>query len=90
MKWKWSNCSGLAIFEFINHDKVTFLSARTSPNFFHFPRQVKRPLPLDFVLERDPGNIFYCQRDVGNCTDQVFVFLLFDRHEYTHTESSGL
>ena len=33
--------SGLTIFEFINHDKVTFLSARISPNSPHFPRQVK-------------------------------------------------
>ena len=39
---------------------------------------------------RDPKNIFYYQRDVENCTDQVLDFLLFDGHEYTHTESSGL
>ena len=58
--------------------------------FPHFPRQVKRALPLDFALERDPKNIFYYQRDVDNYTEQVFNFFLFDRREYTHTESSGL
>ena len=46
-------------------------------------------LPFDFALERDPKNIFYYQRDVENYTDQVLNFLLFDRHEYIHTESSG-
>ena len=35
-------------------------------------------LPFDFALERDPKNIFYYQRDVENCTDQVLNFLLFD------------
>ena len=58
--------------------------------FPNFPRQVKRALPLDFTLERDPKNIFYYQRDVENYMDQILNFLLFDRHEYMHTESSGL
>ena len=49
-----------------------------------------RALPFNFALERDPKNIFYYQRDVENYTDQVLNFLLFDRHEYIHTESSGL
>ena len=56
----------------------------------HFPHQVKRALPFDFALERDSKNVFYYQRDVENYTDQVFNFLLFDRHEYIHMESSGL
>ena len=47
-------------------------------------------LPFNFALERDPKNIFYYQRDVENYTDQVLNFLLFDRHEYIHTESSSL
>ena len=47
-------------------------------------------LPFDLVLKRDPKNIFYYQRDIENYTDQVLNFLLFDRHEYIHTESSGL
>ena len=38
---------------------------------------------------KDPKIIFYYQRDVENYTDQVLNFLLFDRHEYIHTESSG-
>ena len=37
-------------------------------------------LPFDFVLERDPKNIFYYQHDIGNYMDQVVSFLLFDRH----------
>ena len=76
--------SGLTIFEFINHDKATVLSARTSANFSHFPSQV------NFMLERDPKIIFYYQHDVENCTDQVLNFLLLDRHEYICTESFSL
>ena len=58
--------------------------------FSHFPRQVKRALPFDFALERDPKNIFYYQRDIENYTDQILNFLLLVRHEYIHTEFSGL
>ena len=47
-------------------------------------------LPFDFALERDLKNIFYYQHDIGNYTDQVLNFLLFNRHEYIHMESSGL
>ena len=47
-------------------------------------------LPFDFALEREPKNIFYYQHDIENYMDQVLNFLLFDRHEYIHTESSGL
>ena len=47
-------------------------------------------LLFDLGLERDPKNIFCYQRDVENYTEQGLNFLLFDRHEYTHTESSGL
>ena len=39
-RWRWSNCLGLTIFEFINQDKVSFFSAWISPNFSHFPHQV--------------------------------------------------
>ena len=58
--------------------------------FSHVPRQVKRVLPFDFALEGDPKNIFYYQHDIENYTNQVLNFLLFDRHEYIHMESSGL
>ena len=47
--------SGLTVFEFINHYKVTFFSARTCPNFSHFPRQVKHvhfPSILHWERER--------------------------------------
>ena len=49
-------------------------------------------LRFDFALERerDPKNILCYQRDVENYTDQDLNFLLFNRHEYIHTESSGL
>ena len=33
--------------------------------------------------------MLYHQCDIENYTDQVLNFLLFDRHEYIHTESSG-
>ena len=47
-------------------------------------------LPFDFAFWRDPKDIFYYQVDVQNYTDLVLDFLLFDRHEYIHTESYGL
>ena len=77
------------MFEFINHDKIAFVSARASPNFSYFPLQVNH-FPLDIMLVRDPKNIFYYQHDIQNCTDQALDFELFDRHEYTHTEFAGL
>ena len=83
-------CPGLLLFEFIKHDKVNFFSARTSPNFSHFPRQVKHALPFNFAFETDPKNIFYYQRDAENYMDQVLNVFLFDRHEYIHMESSYL
>ena len=74
------------IFEFINHDKVTFFSARTSPNSSLFPCQVKHVcLPLILFCERDPENIFDYQRDTENYTDQVSNFFLYGGHEYIHT-----
>ena len=61
------------------------------PKFFPLPSPSKTcALLFDFASERDSKNIFYCQRDVENYTDQALNFLLFERHEYTHTESSGL
>ena len=47
-------------------------------------------LPFDFALERDPKNTFYYHHVVENYMDQVLNFSLFERHEYIHTESSGL
>ena len=47
-------------------------------------------LLFNFALESDPKNIFYYQCDVENYTDQVLDFLLFDRHECLHMESSSL
>ena len=81
---RWSNFSGLTIFEFINRHKVTFFSARTSQNSSYFPHQVKHEPFHDFTLERDPKNIFHCQHDVEKYTDQVLDYLLFGRHECTY------
>ena len=59
--------------------------------FSPLPSQSKTcAFPFDFMLERDPKIIFNYQRDVENYPDQVLNFLLFDGHEYIHTESSGL
>ena len=60
--------------------KLPFLNKNMS-KFFPLPSSSRTcACPFDFVLERNPKNIFYCQRDVENFTDQVFNFLLFDRH----------
>ena len=47
----------MTIFEFINHNKVTFPSAR-SPNFSHFPRQVKYVRFPSIPLQRGARKIF--------------------------------
>ena len=48
----------MTIFEFINHDKVTFSSARTSPNFFHFSCQVKHVCSPSILHYRETQKIF--------------------------------
>ena len=78
-------------FEFINYYKATFFLSKNMSKFSYFLHQVKHVcFPLTCVRERDLKNIFYYQHDIENYTDQVLNFLLFDRHEYIHTESSGL
>ena len=90
IKWRWSNFSDLTISEFINHYRVTF-SQQEFSKFLPVPSPSKTcALPFNFALERDPKNIFYYQHDVENYMDQVLNILLFDRHEYIHTESFGL
>ena len=71
---------------------ISYLFLRKNiTNFFPLPSPSKTyAVPFDFALERDPKNIFYYQRDAENYTDQVLDFLLFDRHEYKHTEPSDL
>ena len=62
-----ANFSGLTIFEFMNQDKVTFFSARTSLTFTHYPPSPSGTcaLPFDFMLgRRDSQIIFYYQCDV--------------------------
>ena len=72
-KWRWPNFSGLTIFEFINHYKVTFFSARACPNF-PLPLPSKAcTLPSDFALERDPKSILYYQCDVEDYTNQLLI-----------------
>ena len=41
-------------------------------------------LPFEFMLGKDPKNIFPYQHDIENYTDQIVNFSLFDRHEYTY------
>ena len=83
--WAWSNFSGFTIFEFINHEKVIFFSARTYPNFSHFPSHFPLlALRFDLALERDPRYIFYCQHEVDNYSDQVLNFYyMIDMSIYT-------
>ena len=45
---------------------------------------------LQFCVRERSKNIFCYQRDVESCMDQVLDFLLFNRHEYIHTDSSSL
>ena len=47
-------------------------------------------LPFDLALERDPNNTLYCHRDIETYTNKALDFSIYDRHEYIHTESSGL
>ena len=46
------------------------------------------PVPVD--LRKLIDAVFYYQRDAENYTDQTLNFLLFDRNEYLHMESSNL
>ena len=74
------------IFEFINHDKVTFFFSENISKFFPLPLPSETCVPpFDFVLERDPENIFDYERDTENYTDQVSNFFLYGGHEYIHT-----
>ena len=74
IKSRWSNFSGLTIFEFSNQDKVTFFLARISPNFSSLPLPNETcVLPFNLMLERDPKNIFYYQLDIENYMDQVLM-----------------
>ena len=76
--------SGFTIFEFTNQRKLPFLSKNNS-KFFRLPSPCETcAFPFDFVLGRDPKNLFYYQREVENYTDQVPDFLWFDKQEYTN------
>ena len=44
-------------------------------------------LPFDFVLERDPKNIFYREFDLESCTDLVLDFLYHLINKYTYNIS---
>ena len=68
------------------------LSQQENLKFFPLPSPSKT-CELSSVSrwrERDLKNIFYYQRDVENYTDQILNILLLGRHDYIHTESSGL
>ena len=54
--------------------------------FFPFPSPSKTcALPFNFMLERDPKNIFYYQHEVVSYTDQVLNFFMtwIDMNKYT-------
>ena len=70
--------------------KLSFSQQEHLQIFPHSSPSKTCALPQNFALERDPENIFYHKYDVENCMDQLLNFLLFDKHEYIDTESSGL
>ena len=89
-KWRWPNFLDFSYLNSLIIIKLAF-SQQEHVQIFPLPSSSKTcALPFDFALERDPKNIFYYQHDIENYTDQVLNFLLFDRHEYVHTESSSL
>ena len=62
--------------------KLPFLS-KSNYKFFALPLPSEVcAFPFDFVLERDPKNIFYYHRELENYADQVLDFLLFDKQVY--------
>ena len=71
--------SDLTIVEFINHDKVSFFSARASPNFFHFPRQVKHVLFHSISCQGEIQKIFFIvsvtQRNIRT-RPSIFYYLI--------------
>ena len=73
------------IFEFINHHQVTFSSARTSPNFSHFPHQVKHVCFPLILHQRETRKIFsiisMTQRIIW--TRSLIFYYLLDMNIYT-------
>ena len=65
----------MIIFEFINQDLVTFISARTSPKFFP-------PLSPNRTCGERPEKYYNYSCEVYSIIKASF--LLFDKHEYAH------
>ena len=84
-KWSQPNFSGLTTFEFTYHDKVTFFSARTSPNFSHFPRHVIHVRFPSILHQRAIRKIFsiisVTQRIIRTRTSNFYY--LIDMNTYT-------
>ena len=83
--WRWPNFSGLTIFEFINHHKLTFFSARTCPNFSHFSHHVRCALPFDFALEKEARKTYFIISKTQRIIQTRFsiFYYLIDMNIYT-------
>ena len=83
--WRWPDFSGLTIFNFINHYKVTFSSARTCLNFPTSLAYKTCAVPFDFTSERDLKNILLSawHRELYGPGPQFFVIWL-DMNIDTH------
>ena len=79
----WWIFSDITIFELTNQDGYLCIIKNIS-QIFSTSRAKWKLLPFDFVLERDPKNNLYYQRNVENYADQFLDVLLFHKHEYTH------
>ena len=82
MGW-WIFSDMMTIFELTNEDDYLCVIKNISQIFSTSLAKWKL-LPFDFVLERDPKNILYYQRNVENYADLFLNILLFHKHEYTH------
>ena len=82
--------SGLTILEFINHDKVTFFSERTFPDFSHSPRQVKHVRFPSIQLQRETQKIF----SIASVTQRIvqtrssIFYYMIDKSIYTRNLSA--
>ena len=88
-KWRWSNFSGLAIFEFINQYKVTIKLPFSQQEHLQisptsFAKWIMRTSLWFHVRER-PKKYFLSwvwRRDLYGHSPQFFIS--FDQHEYAH------
>ena len=75
----------LTIYEFINHYKVTFLSARICPNFPTSLGKHNMCASLWFRVRERPEKCLLLSPWRRELYGPGSHFFLFDRHEYIHT-----